>query len=162
LFEWAVSEGLIQFNPARNLSLRDTRKEIDERLLFDNRDLELIFSHPKFSQGQFKYPAYFWVPLIGLFTGMRLEEISQLYTKDIYQKDNIWIIDINEKAVDFEGFEKTLKNKYATRLVPVNNTLIEIGFIYFWKHLCERNYVRLFPELTKTEKSGKFGKQLGK
>jgi site-specific recombinase XerD len=72
LFEWAFNENLISFNTARNLSMKDKRKEIDERLPFDTKDLELIFSHPKFSQGKFKYPAYFWIPLIGLFTGMRL------------------------------------------------------------------------------------------
>jgi integrase len=76
--------------------------------------------------------------------------------------DDIWIIDVNEKGVDSEGFEKTLKNKNATRLVPVHKTLIDLGFIEFWKHVSDNNCVRLFPELTKTEKVGKFGKQPGK
>jgi integrase len=100
LFQWAVDENLLSSNPAKNLIIKDNRKEIDERSPFQIKDLEIIFSHPKYTEGQFKIPAYFWIPLIGLFTGMRLEEISQLFTRDIYLKDDIWIIDVNEKGVD--------------------------------------------------------------
>jgi integrase len=162
LFEWAVNENLIVTNPAKNLSIKDTRKEIDERLPFDIVDLNIIFNHPKYTEAQFKYPAYYWIPLVGLFTGMRLEEISQLYAKDIYLHDNIWIIDINEKGVDENGFEKTLKNKNAIRIIPVHNALVDLGFIEFSQFMAQKNSLRLFPELTKTEKTGKYGKQPGK
>jgi integrase len=124
--------------------------------------LELIFNHPKYAEGLFKYPAYFWIPLIGLFTGMRLEEIAQLHTEDIKAKDGVWIIDVNEKGIDEKGFTKTLKNKNATRIIPVHNTLIFIGLIEFKDSMKEKNSVRLFPELNKTDKTGKFGKQPGK
>ena len=38
----------------------------------------------------------YWVPLIGLYTGMRMQEILQLYVTDVYQKDEIWVFDLNE------------------------------------------------------------------
>ena len=45
-------------------------------------------------------PEKFYIPLIALYGGMRLQEICQLYLNDIYQKDDIWVFDINEKSPD--------------------------------------------------------------
>jgi integrase len=162
LFEWCEAEGIVTFNPVKKLQIKDDRKDIDLRLAFEIRDLVLIFSHPKFADSKFKYPSYFWIPLIGLFTGMRLEEISQLHCSDIYQKNNIWVFDVNEKGVDENGFPKTVKNINAKRLVPIHNELINLGFLDFYNNLRSNNSVRLFPELNKTEKIAKFGKQPGK
>ena len=98
LFEWYVREGILDRNPARGLQVKDTRQAIDLREAFSREDLERIFAHPKFAQGKFIHPAYFWIPLIGLFTGMRLEEIAQLFCKDIYQdkESSLWVIDVND------------------------------------------------------------------
>jgi integrase len=159
LLDWCQVEGFIQFNPVKKLQIIDTRQAIDLRDPFETSDLDLIFSHPKYKNAQFKSPAYFWIPLIGLFTGMRAEEISQLYTKDIYKKKGIWIIDINAEGVDAYGYPKTLKNKNAVRLVPVHHTLIDLGFIDYCRNISDRNIIRLFSELRKTEKTGKYGKQ---
>ena len=79
-------------NPARGLQVKDTRQAIDLREAFSREDLERIFAHPKFAQGKFIHPAYFWIPLIGLFTGMRLEEIAQLFCKE----SSLWVIDVND------------------------------------------------------------------
>jgi hypothetical protein len=35
MFEWAINENLMALNPAKNLLIKDNRKEIDERLPFD-------------------------------------------------------------------------------------------------------------------------------
>jgi integrase len=92
---------------------------------------------------------------------MRLEEICQLHIKDIYIKDNIWIIDLNEIGIDEKGFSKTLKNKSARRIVPIHQELINIGLINYYEYI-KGNNIRLFPELSKTDKTGKYGKQPGK
>ncbi len=88
LLEWCVREGLLRSNPAKGLQIKDTRQEIELRDAFTADDLKTIFSHPKFTQRKFKYPAYFWIPLIGLYTGMRLEEIRHhsllLFTSGVY------------------------------------------------------------------------------
>ena len=68
-------------------------------------------------------PHEFWLPLIALFTGARLNEICQLHLEDIQQFHGIWVFDINNKGV------KRLKTSSAVRRVPISQTLIEIGFL---------------------------------
>ena len=68
----------------------------------------------------------YWVPLIALYTGMRLQEILQLYHQDVYQKESIWVFDLNENHKD-----KTLKTSQSHRLVPVHKDLIKLGLLDF-------------------------------
>jgi integrase len=161
MFQWAVNETLLTSNPAKSLQIKEQIKPINDKPTFTNTDLKLIFSHPNFKDGKIKKPAYFWIPLISLFTGMRREEISQLHTNDVYEIDNIWHIDITKNVVDSQKYQKLLKNTNAVRFVPIHNTLIDLGFIEFCKHMKEMNSVRLFPELNRTEKTVKYGKQPG-
>ena len=39
----------------------------------------------------------FWLPLIALFTGARINEICQLHTDDVQEKNGILFISINEE-----------------------------------------------------------------
>lgn len=163
LFEWCVHEGILTQNPAKKLLLKDTRNAIDLREIFTRAELEKIFNHPKFVEGQFKYPAYYWIPLISLFTGMRLEEIAQLHCADIKKlKAELWVIDINEEGEDENGFLKTLKNKNARRQVPIHKALIDLGFIDYVTGVSQANHIRVFPELNQTTNTPKLGKQPGK
>ena len=70
----------------------------------------------------------YWVPLIGLFTGMRLQEILQLYLEDVYQHDGLWVFDLNENHPD-----KKLKTPQSKRLGPIHSDLIELGLIDLWE-----------------------------
>lgn len=62
------------------------------------------------------YPAgprdvWFWLPLLGLFTGARLGELAQLDTSDVAQRDGVLVLLIREDAVT----NKRLKTKYAAK-----------------------------------------------
>ena len=164
LLEWYVREGILDRNPARGLQVKDTRQAIDLREAFSRDDLERIFAHPKFAQGKFIHPAYFWIPLIGLFTGMRLEEIAQLFCKDIYQdkESSLWVIDVNDIGQDELGLGKSLKNKNAHRRIPIHQTLIELGLLEYCAQVAKAKHIRLFPELKRTARTPKLGKQPGK
>ncbi len=162
LLGWFVREGVLPSNPAQRLQRREDRQAIELRKPFENRDLEKIFSHPKFALGKFKFADYFWPPLIALFSGMRLEEICQLHCKDVYEIDGVWVFDINRDGLDEKGYGKTLKNINARRLVPVHNTLQDLGFLRYHAHISSTNSIRLFPNLAKGKQGGKYGKQVGK
>lgn len=164
LLEWYVREGILDRNPARGLQVKDTRQAIDLREAFSRDDLERIFAHPKFTQGKFIHPAYFWIPLIGLFTGMRLEEIAQLFCKDIYQDKecSLWVIDVNDIGQDELGLGKSLKNKNAHRRIPIHQALIELGLLEYCAQVAKAKHIRLFPELKRTARTPKLGKQPGK
>jgi integrase len=161
ILEWYRIEKDPQFvNHAKSLGIKINTPTIELREPFTQQDLRLIFSHPKFAEGRFKYPAYFWIPLVALYSGMRLEEISQLCVKEIYEADGIYVININEHAGP--NSPKTLKNINAKRLVPIHTELINLDFIEYHKNCRERESERLFPELNVTKKTHKFGKQVGK
>ena len=102
--------------------------------------------------------------MVALYSGMRLEEIAQLHCKDIYESatKGIWVFDINDSGVDEDNRGKLLKTKNARRLVPLHQTLIDAGFLRYHKAIEQKGHIRLFPDLNKTTKTAKFGKQPSK
>ena len=80
----------------------------------------------------------YWVPLIGLYTGMRMQEILQLYVTDVYQKDEIWVFDLNEYHED-----KKLKSPQSKRLVPIHKDILDLGFKDF---VADKKSERLFED----------------
>lgn len=164
LFEWGVREGYLGNNPAKSLSIKDERQAISLREAFDCADLKKIFLSQKYIENEFKHPSFYWAPLIGLFTGMRLEEICQLNIEDVYESNvrGVFVIDINSRMSEECALSKTLKNKNAVRIIPVHQVLVDIGFVDYCKHAGQLKYDRIFPELRKTDASPKYGKQPGK
>lgn len=164
MLAWYVREGLLDANPATHLQIKDSRQAIELRQAFSADELTKIFAHPKFARKEFKSPSYYWIPLIALFTGMRLEEIAQLHCADIYesQTKGIWVIDINSNGLDELGRPKLLKNKNARRIVPIHSDLIQMGLLDYHTEIAKNKHIRLFPELKKSEGAVKFGKQPGK
>jgi integrase len=134
-------------NPAQGkfVKRKDSKKEIKP---FTNQELEKIFSSDVYASGVVTKggagKAAYWLPMISLYTGMRLEEAGQLLVSDIKQEDGVWYFDINESE------SKRLKNKSSTRIVPVHKRLIDFGLIDYVDSIKD---VRLFP-LLKADKYG--------
>jgi integrase len=83
-----------------------------------------------------------WVPLIALFSGMRLEEICRLRPAyDIKAVDGILCFDICEHP---DGW--TPKSEAGTRVVPVHPVLIDLGIERLVAHNRKLGAVHLFPE----------------
>lgn len=97
------------------------------RLPFEPQDLQLIFDNDCYINKNASRPHWFWLPVLGLFTGARIEELCQLRLSDIRRdKDTgIWFFDFNEHA------GKRLKNEASIRRVPLHDTLIELGLIQY-------------------------------
>ncbi|MDD4732499.1 MAG: tyrosine-type recombinase/integrase [Desulfovibrio sp.] len=163
LFEWGIREGELSTNPAKGLQLKDTRQAITLRDPFSLEDIQAIFSSPYFIEDKYNNAGYFWIPLIALYSGMRLEEIAQLYLEDIYQDDDgVWVFDINDNLDRTGKPDKQVKNINAKRLVPLHHDLIKIGLLKYYDRMSSIGESRLFPMLNKTEKVKKYGKQPGK
>ena len=86
---------------------------------------------------------FYWSFLIGIFSGMRTNETSQLRIEDIVKKGNVWMISIDEA----EG--KSVKTTSSIRKVPVHPTLISLGFLDYIEIIKSKGVDRVFPELTK-------------
>lgn len=94
----------------------------------------------------------FWIPLIGLFTGARLEEICSLLSRDICQVDGVWCFDMPEFDEDGESIKK---NEHSARVFPVPNRLKELGFIDYAQER-QRNGAKMLFELQQ-DSTGKWG-----
>jgi len=141
-------------NPARGIKAKNGLRIT--RLPFEDKELERIFSSSVFSSHDRPEggagEASYWIPLIGLYTGARLEEIGQLLTTDIKQKEGVWYIDINNNA------SKRLKTKSSARCIPIHNELIDLGLIDYVNSLAVN---RLFP-LLRASKDGKLTRNWSK
>ena len=189
--KWAVKEGKLTRNPADGLA-DDVFKSVggkrtaaaQQRLPMSQADLLKIFGTDWFrtgigqrsKQGRFFHfrPHYYWLPLLGLYAGGRINELAQLYLADIVEvPDGTDYIDFNllgEDKLDLDGgdvsdeeasrdgaVDKSLKNVNAVRIVPIHPTLIELGLLEYARALRAAGYQRLFPELAFDQVKG-YGK----
>jgi len=139
---WAVIEEMIDRNPARGLRLPDEVARRDKRHPFSVRQLEQIFHAPIYTgcvNGEQGWAstgdvcpqnARYWVPLIALHTGMRLNEICQLDVADVRFTDRLPCIHITSSSLAGSK-DKTLKTGISERVIPVHQTLLELGLIHF-------------------------------
>ena len=162
MFEWGMREGILTVNPAKGLQIKDERHDRDKRDDFPMEDITKIFFSGDYTPENFIHPAYYWGPLIGLYTGMRLEEICQLHCADIIQEGSVWCFDINLNPSRDGTIDKLLKTTSAVRKVPIHNDLHQLGFLEHVEKMKRQGHERIFPELNKTEKTPKYGKQVSK
>lgn len=89
----------------------------------------------------------FWVPLICLFSGMRLNEACGLAVEDVRTSpDEVTYFHVRDEV---EG--QRLKTVTSRRRVPVHSSLVEIGFLRFVESMKAAGRVRLFEELEEDE-----------
>jgi integrase len=168
LIDIAIAEYDLDGNPCSKLKLPIRDGDQIERLPFDTSDLKRLFlqsttywNPPKISKAGCGAAA-FWLPLIGLFAGARLEEVGQLLTSDVKTEDGIHYFDftttLDEDEVApaprrrrgrrSESSEKNLKTPASKRRVPIHQVLIDIGFLNYVARRRANGDSRLFPKLT--------------
>lgn len=126
--------------------------EIDElRTLFSSR----VYTEGYRPKGQSKEAAY-WLPLIGLFAGPRLEEVAQLVLRDIQRINGAWVI----RIADLDKNQR-LKTSSSFRFVPVHQELIRCGLLAYAATLKAAGETRLFPSLRNDNKYQRFGTSFG-
>ena len=140
LFGYAQEQGFIHLNPASKLKLQDKRKQDELKEPYSKEDLLKAFSSPKYLTPNQEHPEWFWIPLISLYSGLRLGEVSQLYVEDIKDIDGIPCFDINDDN------DKELKTIESKRIVPIHPILIELGLLKYVKKLKSK---RLWMNLDK-------------
>lgn len=147
LFTWMVQEEVIDKNISDVLKPPPKKEPVDEqRKVFDTEDLQKLVKGllDEEKQGNLKgRPERLWIPLISLFSGMRLNEICQLHTTDVLQINDVWCFKV---AADDEG-EKKLKTKASKRIVPIYPTLIDLGFLDHCQQM--KDEPRLWMNLSK-------------
>lgn len=112
-------------------------------------ELNRLFCGPEY-QAFARDPASkhcYWLPLIGLYTGARINEVCQLNPQcDIRQEQGVWLFDINEKSDGDARIKKSVKNASSRRKVPIHPELIRLGLLQYVQSLKSSGFKLLFPE----------------
>jgi integrase len=139
LFKWARKRGYVEEtapNPFSEQSRPKARKGTFEWVPYTVAELNKIFDAPVFHARNVTpaehtvETALQWVPLIGLFSGMRLNEICQLNTADVHHEGKFWYFNVTEEA---EGVR--LKTEAAVRRVPLHAEILNCGFAAYCEAL---------------------------
>lgn len=156
LLNWAAANDILDVNPAKDVQVVVTDADKNKRKPFDLASLKAIFSSPIYSQDERptegRGEAAYWLPLLALFTGARLEELGQLRPSDVRQEAFVgeddgeheaWFIHVVEDKAD----DLKLKNAGSERSIPVHPLLHGQGFIRFVQDAQAAGHTRLFPDL---------------
>jgi integrase len=144
LFNSAINKELLEKNPTDYFKL-PFKRPYKPRVGFSLDDLNALFHSPIYTQGYLPLGggriACFWLPLLALFTGARLEELAQLRVSDIKIAKGLGhylvISDLGNPSAQ-------LKNEHSRRHIPLHSVLIACGFL---RHVQERQSGYLFPDL---------------
>ncbi|WP_157661534.1 site-specific integrase [Burkholderia ubonensis] len=146
LFAVAVSRAWRNDNPCTGMTTRKAKKTTGKppRVPFDAATMNRIFGSTAYVAGRVDgdnigaraYSATYWLPLLGLFTGARIEELAQLSPDDVCQESyhaadgsvkRCWVV----RFIDNEEAGQKVKNESSIRRIPLHRELLERGFIEF-------------------------------
>lgn len=136
---WLSRRGEIDKNYFSGLKMKKNTQAHLERDPYTQEEITLLLHESSMLTG-FKY----WLPRLGLYTGCRIGELSQLYILDVITEDGILCLRISS---GLEG--QHLKNMSSNRTVPIHPNLRE----EFKEYLETLTGDRVFPELTWTKAS---------
>jgi len=151
LLGYAVKEGVITTNYAQGMMLSDKRRTDELRKVYANEDLQAIVSNLPREQGR---PERFWIPIVAMHSGMRLDEICQLYVEDVQQIDGVWCFNVNDEK------DKKLKNLASKRVVPIHPVLISSGLLQYVESVQQSGDPRLWMNLSWRKADG-YGNAIG-
>ncbi len=145
-------------NPAKQLRIKDKIAKKHKKHPFSSDQLNKIFYAPIYTGCKDDHYGYnkvgtekprnsrFWMPLVALWTGMRLGEIIQLGYEDIVFKQGVPLIHIyaSEDGDDV----KRVKTENGIRYVPIHQELQKIGFLDYVELMRKKKSSRLFPDVS--------------
>jgi len=135
-------------NPVGRI-IKGVKPESDKpREAFSDEDLDKIFHGAEYIED--KLTSYnFWMPILALFSGGRVNELSQLYCSDVIEKDGVACLSINDSHED-----QHLKSKASRRVIPLHPFLNKLGFPEYVRDMAAQGHQRVFHELPYDKNNG--------
>ncbi len=161
LFAYAKDEGLVQENFFNRLKVKNKDKGKKKRNPFTENEIKLFFSTDLYVNKKFelKHSWRYWVPIILMYSGARIEEICQLYLDDIEVNGQVKYFNICAKDDPKTDIKLTsVKNPQSQRIIPMHPVLIDIGLLEYINYLKGSNEIKLFPTLKNRNRKGKYKK----
>jgi integrase len=178
LFAWLYAKEWINFNPAASLAgeqgvskadrIKNKRQQRVEKGAGDDEEgrppftldeLRLIFGQQQYTTvvkaNATWYPFEYWLPLLGLYAGCRISEVSQLHLSDVREVSGVWVLDLNENTPD----KKLKTDTTSFRLIPLHLKLVELGFLRYCETLRQAGFLRVFPELSYSTSDARYAKE---
>jgi integrase len=177
IFRWGVAHDYLSVNPFDGLTTlpKDrsgaTQEEPTKRRPFTDAELHTLFQHETFKApvlaptapprsciGTGKAPkdfrqeplaARFWLPILGVYTGCRLEELAGLRKQDIGVEDGVAFLSLVPHA------DRPLKTASSRRRIPLHPEVVRAGFLRYVEACSDGG--RIFTDL----KPGRFNKLAG-
>lgn len=116
---------------------------------FTPSELKNLFHSEAYKTCSFKKASQFWLPLMGLYTGARLDELASLPIDKIQEIDGVWCYFVSSADANKGG-----KNQFAPRWMPIHPKILSAGFLEHWKTVKSEGHTRLFPELGNAQRDG--------
>lgn len=154
--QWLVDEEEMPKMPGANIKVLGSgkNKAQGDRYPYSKEQLQRIFSSPLYrgcssrlrrtKPGPEVYrDGYYWIPLVALYSGLRLGEIVQLGTADVKHDGDVTYFDVSLA----EGDGKHLKTGSSERRVPVHAKLIELGLLDYVQQVRKQKKARVFHDI---------------
>lgn len=164
IFRHALELGAVKSNPFKGRTL--TTAQIKNRQKGERR-VERVgwgdHSYTLFGSEKFQTPLedlgdpLFWAPIIATYTGMRMEEISQLRLGDFATEDGIPYL-----AVQNALGTQSIKSDNGIRKIPLHQALIDLGLLKLVEKRSSVNMSRLFPQIERSKSKGTFSGLMSK
>jgi integrase len=144
---------LVDANPCQGVKTDLGNIAKTARLPFERADIAAIMNSPVFAKGARPKggagEASYWLPLLAMYTGCRMEEIGQLSPMDIkhehYRDSHDKEQSVSVIYVTDDGENQGLKNYASRRRIPIHSELVNRGFL---EYVSSQTGTRLFPLLT--------------
>lgn len=133
-------------DPFAELRVRIGTNSGTSRKEYSTAELKTLFAAESVStaRGVSEHAGY-WLPLLALYHGGRLEELTGLEVRDVEDWDESLIIHIRENSIR----PKLKHGKHSERSTPVHPKLIELGFKNYVSIARAAGVERLFPSFTR-------------
>jgi len=159
LLSFAERERWIDGNVGARVTVDGAGKAKTSRRTFRQDELQALFAsdlflHPEnliYRRTAISDLTLYWLFLLGLTSGARIEEIGQAHLSDVRTDAGIHYIDITDYVdqgdLEKERSEKSVKTDGSRRIIPLHDRLLEAGFLSYVEALRDRGQHRLFPDL---------------
>jgi hypothetical protein len=142
-YEW----GADWVSPFRKLAPKNKRKDAERRYLaYSPEELRTIFSSRIYASAPLdprERDVEFWLPLLAIYQGRRVGEITNRLTGDI-QRDPLNGIDYINVVM---SKDQQQKNVGSLGQYPIHPELIRLGFLLYVNERKARGDTRLFPRV---------------
>lgn len=146
----------LSVNPLAGIRAIATPDSEDTGSPFTEAELKAIFDPVEFPKWASKYPHRWFGPILGLYSGARVNEIAQLRLEDIDTIDGVPGFFVRKI-----GKKQSIKNKHSRRFIPLAQPVVDCGFLTYVEEARQAGVERLFPDLPNSTGLG-YGRQLSR